>query len=53
MSIGVVIVKVIIDVQLGHPVQVVTDMICEVFGKEEMKENPRAKLVLIEVEEIG
>ena len=29
--------------------QFVTEMICEVFGKEERKDNPRCKLILLEV----
>lgn len=46
-----IIVKLIIDPIEGHPAESVMEMICEVFGKEERKDRPRARLVLIELEQ--
>jgi len=51
MAVSKIIVSVLVDVKLGYPAETVCEMICEIFGKEEMKENPRAKLILIEVEQ--
>jgi len=33
----------------GDAIKTVEEIICEAFGKEEMKEHPRSKLILMEV----
>jgi len=37
----------------GEAVEYAKEMICEIFGKEECKEYPRLKLMLLEVKHIA